>query len=108
MATKPYPQIEETTSVAKEPVVAYQSESTYTPTPYIMESLRRAEEDYKAGRVYTEEEMDKMVEEWLRPHTLEEIQAICDEAEADDEAGNLLSSDFVHAEMERLNPWLCK
>ena len=108
MATKPYPQIEENPGIANEPAVAYPAESIHIPNPYVMESLRRAEEDYKAGRVYTEEEMDKMVEEWLRPHTLEEIQAICDEAEADDEAGNLLSSDFVHAEMERLNPWLCK
>ena len=108
MATKPYPPIEETPSVAQEPVVAYQAESKYIPSPYVMESLRRAEDDYKAGRVYTEEEMDKMVEEWLRPHTMEEINAICDEAEADDEADRLLTCDYVHAEMERLNPWLCK
>ena len=108
MATKPYPQIEETPSVVNEPVVSYQPESKYTPTPYIMESLRRSEEDYKAGRTYSQEEVDKMVEEWLRPHTMQEIQAICEEAEADDVADRLLSSDFVHAEMERLNPWLCK
>lgn len=108
MATKPYPQIEETPSVVNEPAVAYQAESMHTPNPYVMESLCRAEEDYKAGRVYTEEEMDKFLEEWLRPHTMEEIQAICEESEADDEADRLLSSDFVHAEMERLNPWLCK
>jgi hypothetical protein len=37
---------------------------------------------------------------------MEEIQAICEEAEADDEADTLLSSDFVHAEMELRNPWL--
>lgn len=113
MATKPYPPIEETPSVAKEPAVAYQAGMTnrmsnYVPTPYEMEVLRRSEEDYKAGRIYTEEEMDEMVAEWLRPHTMEEINEICDEAEADDEAGDLLSCDFVHAEMERLNPWLCK
>lgn len=65
MASKPFPQIEETPSVAKEPVVAYQAESKYIPSPYVMESLRRAEEDYKAGRVYTEEEMDKFLEKWL-------------------------------------------
>ena len=105
MATKPYPQIEETPGVANEPAVAYQAESMHIPHPYVMESLRRSEEDYKAGRTYSQEEVDKMVEEWLRPHTMEEIQAICDEAEADDEADRLLSSEFVHAEMERLNPW---
>ena len=52
------------------------------------------------------EETPDVVYEWLRPHTMEEIQAICEEAEADDEADTLLSSDFVHAEMERRYPWL--
>ena len=52
------------------------------------------------------EETPDVVYEWLRPHTMEEIQAICEEAEADDESGTLLSSDFVHAEMELRNPWL--
>ena len=65
MATKPYPQIEEAPGVANEPAVAYQAESMHIPNPYVMESLRRAEEDYKAGRVYTEEEMDKFLEKWL-------------------------------------------
>ena len=65
MATKPYPQIEENPGIANEPAVAYQAESMHIPNPYVMESLRRAEEDYKAGRVYTEEEMDKFLEKWL-------------------------------------------
>ena len=65
MATKPYPQIEETPCMANEPAVAYQAESKHIPNPYVMESLRRAEEDYTAGRVYTEEEMDKFLEKWL-------------------------------------------
>lgn len=113
MASKPYPQIEETPIVASEPAVAYQAEmanrmSSHVPTPYEMEELRRSEEDYKSGRVYTQEEVDEMVAEWLRPHSMEEINAICDEAEADDEADRLLTSDYVYAEMERLNPWLCK
>ena len=51
MATKPYPQIEETPGVANEPAVAYQAGMTdrisnYVPTPYEMEVLRRSEEDY--------------------------------------------------------------
>lgn len=108
MATKPYPQTEETPCVLNEPAVEYHADSKYIPTPYVMESLRRSEEDYKAGRTYSQEEVDKMLEQWLRPHTMEEIHAICDEAEADDEADRLLSCDSVHAEMERLNPWLCK
>ena len=70
MATKPYPQIEETPGVANEPAVVYQAGMTdrisnYVPTPYEMEVLRRSEEDYKAGRVYTQEEVDKMLEQWL-------------------------------------------
>ncbi len=112
MATKPYPQKEETSCVVNEPVVAYGKTASctplYEPTSYEMESIMKSKEEFKQGLFYTQEEVDKMVEEWLSPHTMEEIQAICDEAEADDEADTLLSSDFVHAEMERLNPWLCK
>ena len=59
MATKPYHQKEETPSVESESIVAYQ------PTPYAMEILRQSEEDYKAGRVYTEEEVDMIVEKWV-------------------------------------------
>ena len=69
MKTKPYPQIEEKPIVANEPAVAYGMTSSCvsicSPTPYEMEILRRSEEDSKAGRVYTQEEVDKMVEEWL-------------------------------------------
>lgn len=70
MASKPYPQTEETPSLASEPAVTYQAGmtdrmSSYVPTPYEMEVLRRSEEDYKAGRTYTQEEVDKMLEKWL-------------------------------------------
>ena len=70
MATKPYPHKEENPCVVNEPSVAYQSGvadiiSSHTPTAYEMEVLRRSEEDYKAGRVYTQEEVDKMLEQWL-------------------------------------------
>lgn len=95
MATKPYPQIEETPGVAD----VYQVSETER------ESIMLAKEQFARGEFCSESEMDKMVAEWLRPHTMEELHAICDEAEADDEADRLLSSDFVHAEMERLNPW---
>ena len=55
---------------AAEPVAAYGHTTTteeclYRPTPYEMEMIRKSEEDIKAGRVYTQEEVDKMVEEWL-------------------------------------------
>ena len=70
MATKPYTQKEENLRVANEPAVAYQQGtvnilSSHTPTAYEMEVLRRSEEDYKAGRVYNQEEVDKMLEQWL-------------------------------------------
>lgn len=56
-----------------------------------MESLHRSKEDYKAGHTYSQEEVDKMLEQWLHPHNMEEIHAICDEAESDDKADRLLS-----------------
>lgn len=112
MATKPYPQIEETLGVANEPSVAYQAgyrvADVYQVTDTERESIMRAKEQFARGEFCSESEMDKMVAEWLRPYTMGELHAICDEAEADDEADRLLSSEFVHAEMERLNPWLCK
>ena len=112
MATKPYPQKEETTNVVQEPVVAYQAgnhiANVYQVTDAERESIMRAKEHYARGEFCTESEMDNLVAEWLCPHTKEEINAICDEAEADDEADRLLTSDYVYTEMERLNPWLCK
>ena len=112
MATKPYPQKEETTNVVQEPVVAYQASNhianVYQVTDAERESIMRAKEQYARGEFCTESEMDNLVAEWLCPHTKEEINAICDEAEADDEADRLLTSDYVYTEMERLNPWLCK
>lgn len=56
----------------------------------------------------TEEEMDRMAEEWLRPFTMEELHRRMDEAEAEIEAGEVMTSEEVFAEMERKYPWLCK
>ena len=39
---------------------------------------------------------------------MEEINAICDEAEAADNTGSLLDSAQVFAMMESKYPWLCK
>ena len=112
MATKPYPQKEETTNVAQEPVVAYQAgnhmANVYQVTDAECESIMRAKEQYARGEFCTESEMDNLVAEWLCPHTKEEINAICDEAEADDEADRLLDSEQVFAMMESKYPWLCK
>ena len=70
MKTKPYSQIEEKTAVLEEPAVAYGSAMQscaplYQPTPYEMECIMKAKEEFKQGLFYTQEEVDKMVEEWL-------------------------------------------
>ena len=49
-----------------------------------------------------------MAKEWLRPFTMEEIHQRMDEAEAEIEAGEVMTSEEVFAEMERKYPWLCK
>lgn len=72
MATKPNFPIEDTPGVAKE----NQPNSIYELTPYEKECILRAKEDYKAGRVYTQEEVDKMVAQWLGPLTDDEIDEI--------------------------------
>ena len=70
MGTKHYPQNEEKPMMANEPAVAYgrtasSTSMTHRPTPYEMEILRRSEEDSKAGRTYTQEDVDKLLERWL-------------------------------------------
>lgn len=69
MAIKPYPEIEETPCVAKEPSVAYQPSSNvvsaYPVTDVEHDSIMRAKEQFTRGEFYTESEMDKMVAEWL-------------------------------------------
>lgn len=52
-----------------EPVAAYQGKtsdvSLYVPTEYEREIIMRSEKDYEEGRLYTQEEVDKQVKEWL-------------------------------------------
>lgn len=55
---------------ASEPMLEYgctyvANTPLHHPTPSEMEVLRASEADIKAGRLYTQEEVDKMVEEWL-------------------------------------------
>ena len=56
---------------ASEPMLEYgctyvaNNTTLHHPTPSEMEVLRASEADIKAGRLYTQEEVDKMVEEWL-------------------------------------------
>ncbi|MBQ8224631.1 MAG: hypothetical protein IJZ86_04705 [Bacteroides sp.] len=96
MKSKTYPQYEEPKLMAAEPAVAYQrtDPATYRPGT--------------ASRSCKQEEPAKLDDEWLRPFTMEELHRRMDEAEADDEEDNLLSSEEVFAYMERKYPWLCK
>ena len=55
---------------ASEPMLEYgrtyvANTPLHHPTPLEMEVLRASEADIKADRLYTQEEVDKMVEEWL-------------------------------------------
>jgi len=82
MATKPYPQIEETPSMAKEPAVAYQRTDSTT------------------YRDMTPCESDN----GLHPFTWEEARKWIAEAEAEDEEGTS-AKDFL-AELKDEFPWL--
>ncbi len=53
-----------------------------------------------------EEEMGRMAEEWLRPFTMEELHQRMDEAEAEIEAGEVMTNEEANAEIRRLLPWL--
>lgn len=70
MKTKSYTQTEEKPIMANEPAVAYGSTATdcisiHQPTPYEMEIIMKSKEEFRQGLFYTQEEVDKMVEEWL-------------------------------------------
>ena len=39
--------------------------SLYMPTEYEREIIMRSEKDYEEGRLYTQEEVDKQVKQWL-------------------------------------------
>mgnify|MGYP003468263157 FL=1 len=93
MKTKPYPQIEEKPMKVDEPAVAYQRTD---PTSY-----------HKAQMFdHPKSEMDNMEEEWLRPFTMEELNRRMDEAEAEIEAGEVMTCEEANAEIRRLLPWL--
>lgn len=71
---KPYEFEPMDTPIASEPAMPIyghtatataESHHSHHPTPYEMEIIRRSEEDIKAGYLYTQEEADKMIEQWL-------------------------------------------
>lgn len=97
MKTKPYPQMEEQPIVAAEPVAVYQHTD-----PATYRTSHPSECDY------TQEEVDEMAEERLRPFTMEQLHQWMDEAEAEIEAGEVMTSEEVFAYMESKYPWLCK
>ncbi|MCY0969343.1 hypothetical protein [Chryseobacterium wangxinyae] len=49
-----------------EEVEEYFKEDEIVLPDYVMKMIERGMDDIKNGRVYTEEEMDKMDEEWLK------------------------------------------
>lgn len=68
---KNYPPHEEEPMVASEPAVTYGNAampraSLYQPTPYELEVIMQSKKEFEEGRFYTQEEVDRMVEEWLR------------------------------------------
>lgn len=70
MAAKYEPQENETPEQqVNEPIAAYQRTafdmSLYIPTEYEREIIMRSEKDYEEGRLYTQEEVDKQVKQWL-------------------------------------------
>ena len=52
-----------------DPVVAYQRAGSdvclCVPAEYEREIIMRSEKDYEEGRLYTQEEVDKQVRQWL-------------------------------------------
>lgn len=70
MTTKKYKQQESESSQVNEPVEAYQKIRTMSAEPcalseYEREIIMRSERDIAEGRVYPQEEVDKMIDQWL-------------------------------------------
>ena len=69
MAAKYEQQENEMPEQVNEPIAAYQRTasdmSLYIPTEYEREIIMRSEKDYEEGRLYTQEEVDKQVKQWL-------------------------------------------
>lgn len=61
MATNSYKPIESSGTKAEEPIVAYQ-QAAYTLTDSEQKLIMRAEQDRKAGRIYTKAQVDKMAD----------------------------------------------
>ena len=61
MATRSYKPVETTGAKAEEPAVAYQ-QAIYTPTDSEQKLIMRSEQDRKAGRIYTQAQVDKIVD----------------------------------------------
>ena len=67
---KPYDIEPSETLKAAEPMAVYghtvaTEERLYRPTPYEMEVIMKSKKEFEEGHFYTQEEVDKMVEEWL-------------------------------------------
>lgn len=93
MKTKPYPPYEDQPMVAAEPAVAYQRTDPATYRGMLLKP------------VLSKAEVDKMVEEWLQPLTMEQINRWNEEAEEADETDDMdafVSHEAVVERMKRL------
>lgn len=93
MKTKPYPPYEEQPMVAGEPTAAYQRTAPATYRGMLLKP------------VLSKAEVDKMVEEWLQPLTMEQINRWNEEAEEADETDDMdafVSHEAVVERMKRL------
>ena len=69
----------------------------------VLKKIRRSLDRLRVRPVNAVQEPEE-----LRPYTMEELNKRIDEAEAEIEAGETLSSQELFAQMENKYPWLCK
>lgn len=69
----------------------------------VLKKIRRSLDRLRVRPVNAVQEPEE-----LRPYTMEELNKRIDEAEAEIEAGETLSSQELFAQMEHKYPWLCK
>lgn len=69
MARKPYKPQDSEGQQVNESAAAYQQRivetNLYEPTEYERKIIMSSEKDYREGRIYTQEEVDKLVRQWL-------------------------------------------
>ena len=104
MKTKLYPQPEEKTIMAADPMMPYGADTSCSSL-YQSASYQAGKNKHsKEGNVYTRKDIDEMAEEWLQPLTMEQINRWNEEAEEADETNNvdaLIPHEIVIAKMKQ-------